>query len=181
MVTGLSYAPPPLCESGLQAYNTTTGCESRPVRSGHCFTRLRSPAVKVITAPSVVINIVLVVPTPSPLRPAMGGPREPATEDGDQSVYSPAPSGLASPSKPIVMVPPSTASLPPSIKGDSLPTTFEDACPELFEEDSLPTLEIRLHIALNVISHLNAVEEFRSLLAKELSLHEFLLDQMLLL
>jgi hypothetical protein len=79
------------------------------------------------------------------------------------------------------MVPPSTASLPPSIKGDSLPTTFEDACPELFEEDSLPTLEIWLHIALNVISHLNAVEEFMSLLAEELSLHEFLLDQMLLL
>jgi hypothetical protein len=35
--------------------------------------------------------------------------------------------------------------------------------------------KIRLHIAINVVS------EFRSLLVEELSLHEFLLDQMLLL
>jgi hypothetical protein len=56
-----------------------------------------------------------------------------------------------------------------SIEEDSLPMTVEDACPVLFKEDSLPTLEIQLHIAINIVSHLNAVEECRSLLTKELS------------
>jgi hypothetical protein len=78
-------------------------------------------------------------------------------------------------------MPPSTAPLPPSIEGDSLPTAFEDACPELSEDDSLPAPEIRLHIAINVVSRHNAMEEFRSLSAEELSLSEYLLDQMLLL
>jgi hypothetical protein len=56
-----------------------------------------------------------------------------------------------------------------SIEEDSLPMTVEDACPMLFKEDNLPTLEIQLHIAINVVSRLNAVEECRSLLTKELS------------
>jgi hypothetical protein len=58
---------------------------------------------------------------------------------------------------------------------------FEDACPELFNEDSLPAPEIRLRIAINVMPHLNATEEFWSLSTEELSLREFILDQMLLL
>jgi hypothetical protein len=61
------------------------------------------------------------------------------------------------------------------------PPSVEDACPEPFEEDSLPTPEIWVHIAINVVSRLNKVEKFRSLLGEELSLREFLLDQILLL
>jgi hypothetical protein len=38
-----------------------------------------------------------------------------------------------------------------------------------------------LHIAINVVSRLNAAEEFRSLSVEELSLREFPLNQMLLL
>jgi hypothetical protein len=37
-------------------------------------------------------------------------------------------------------------------------------------EDSLPTSEIRLHIAINVASRLNATEVARSLLVEGLSL-----------
>jgi hypothetical protein len=61
------------------------------------------------------------------------------------------------------------------------PPSVEDAYPEPSEEDSLPTLEIRLHISINIVSHLNAVEEFRLLSGEELSLREFLLDKILLL
>jgi hypothetical protein len=56
-----------------------------------------------------------------------------------------------------------------------------DVGPELSGEDSLSMPEIRLHIAINVISSLNVTEEFRSLLVHEILLCEFLLDQMLLL
>jgi hypothetical protein len=56
-----------------------------------------------------------------------------------------------------------------------------DACPKPSEEDNLPTSKIQLHIAINVISHLNAAKEFWSLSDEELLLHEFLLDQILLL
>jgi hypothetical protein len=62
-----------------------------------------------------------------------------------------------------------------------LPPSIEDDCPEPSEEDNLPTPEIRVHIAINIVSHLNAAEEFRSLPGEELLLHEFLLDQILLL
>jgi hypothetical protein len=41
--------------------------------------------------------------------------------------------------------------------------------------------EIRLHIVINVVSCLNATEGFRSLSVEEVSLHEFLLNQILLL
>jgi hypothetical protein len=54
-----------------------------------------------------------------------------------------------------------------------------DVCPEPSTKDTLPTPEIRLHIVINVVSRLNAVEEARSLLVEELSLREFLLDQIL--
>jgi hypothetical protein len=57
--------------------------------------------------------------------------------------------------------------------------TVEDACPELFKEDSLPTPEIRLRFVINVVSRLSVVEEFRSLSAKEISLRKFVLDQIL--
>jgi hypothetical protein len=70
---------------------------------------------------------------------------------------------------------------PPSVEEDSFPLAVEDACPELSEGDSLPTSKIQLHIAINVISRLNAVEDFNSLLAEELLLCEFLLDQILFL
>jgi hypothetical protein len=62
-----------------------------------------------------------------------------------------------------------------------LPPSIEDDCPEPSEEDNLPTPEIQVHIAINIVSHLNAAEEFRSLPGEELLLHEFLLDQILLL
>jgi hypothetical protein len=55
------------------------------------------------------------------------------------------------------------------------------SCLEPFAEDSLSMPEIRLHITINVISHLNAVEETRSLMVEEVSLREFLLDQILFL
>jgi hypothetical protein len=41
--------------------------------------------------------------------------------------------------------------------------------------------EIRLHIVINVVSCLNATEGFRLLSVEEVSLHEFLLNQILLL
>jgi hypothetical protein len=56
-----------------------------------------------------------------------------------------------------------------------------DACLEPSAKDTLPTLEIRLHIAINIISRLNATEDARSLSIEELLLCEFLLDQMLFL
>jgi hypothetical protein len=56
-----------------------------------------------------------------------------------------------------------------------------DACLEPSAKDTLPTLEIRLHIAINIISRLNAAEDARSLSVEELLLCEFLLDQMLFL
>jgi hypothetical protein len=54
-----------------------------------------------------------------------------------------------------------------------------DACPEPSAEDTLPTSEIQLHIATNVVSRLDAVVEAMSLLVEELSLWEFILDQIL--
>jgi hypothetical protein len=56
-----------------------------------------------------------------------------------------------------------------------------DDSSEHFMEDSLPTPEILLHITIHVISCINAAEETRSLLIEEVSLCEFLLDQILLL
>jgi hypothetical protein len=47
------------------------------------------------------------------------------------------------------------------------------------DEDSLPTLEIRLHITIEVVCHLKMVQETRSLSVKELSLVEFVLDRIL--
>jgi hypothetical protein len=61
------------------------------------------------------------------------------------------------------------------------PPSVEDVCPETFAEDSLPTSEIQLHIAINAFSHLNAVKQARSLSVEEMSLREFLLDQILFL
>jgi hypothetical protein len=61
------------------------------------------------------------------------------------------------------------------------PASIEDVCPEPSAEDSLPTSEIRLHITINIISRLNAEEEFRSLSVEEISLREFLLNQILFL
>jgi hypothetical protein len=56
-----------------------------------------------------------------------------------------------------------------------------DTSPESFTEDSLPMPEIRLHIVINVVSRLNAAEETRSLSVEEVSLHEFLLNQIIFL
>jgi hypothetical protein len=69
------------------------------------------------------------------------------------------------------MLPSPTASIPSS----------EDVFHELSTEDNLPSPEIHPHIAINVVSHLNAVEEARSLSIEEQSLCEFLLDQILFL
>jgi hypothetical protein len=44
-----------------------------------------------------------------------------------------------------------------------MPPSIKYAYIKPSEEDNLPTQEIRLHIAINVVSHLNAAEEFRSL------------------
>jgi hypothetical protein len=56
-----------------------------------------------------------------------------------------------------------------------------DASSGSFTEESLPTPKIWLHIAINVVSRLNAMEETRSLSIEEVSFREFLLDQILLL
>jgi hypothetical protein len=56
-----------------------------------------------------------------------------------------------------------------------------DATSGSFTEDSLPTSEFQLHITINVVSRLNAAEEAWSLSVVEVSLREFLLDQLLLL
>jgi hypothetical protein len=48
-------------------------------------------------------------------------------------------------------------------------------------EDSLPTPELRLYIAIEVIGHLRLVQEMRLLSCEEHSLIAFLLDQILLL
>jgi hypothetical protein len=81
---------------------------------------------------------------------------------------------------------------PLSIEGISSPPTVEgkvvegrsvavmDAYPEPSEVDNLPTLEIQLHIAINIVYRLNAAEEARSLSVQELSLREFLCLQELL-
>jgi hypothetical protein len=59
---------------------------------------------------------------------------------------------------------------PLSIEGISSPPTVEgrsvavmDAYPEPSEVDNLPTLEIQLHIAINIVYRLNVAEEARSL------------------
>jgi hypothetical protein len=53
--------------------------------------------------------------------------------------------------------------------------------PKPSAKDSILVPEIQLHIAINVVSQLNLVEEARSLSVMEQSLREFLLDQILLL
>jgi hypothetical protein len=47
--------------------------------------------------------------------------------------------------------------------------------------DDLSALEIQLHIAINVVSRVNAVKEAMPLSIEELSIREFLLDQILFL
>jgi hypothetical protein len=61
------------------------------------------------------------------------------------------------------------------------PTALIPSIKEPSIEDSLPALEIRLHIGINVVFRLNLVEEARSLSIEEQSLCEFLLDQILFL
>jgi hypothetical protein len=46
---------------------------------------------------------------------------------------------------------------------------------ELSDEDPLPSSELRLHIAIEVVCHLRMVQETRSLVDEELSLFVFLL------
>jgi hypothetical protein len=183
-VVGAPCIPLPPTLSGLKTCNATAGCL---VRSGRCFTQLRSPAMKVVAAAkiaatsSVVVNVVLVVPL---FAAGHGGAQRARNRLRHPS--SPRPGALG------VGLPPGTpktcrgaaffyCSSAPSVEGDSFSVAFEDAYLELSEEDSLPTSEIWLHIAINVVSRLNVMEEFRSLSAEELSLREFLLDQLLLL
>jgi hypothetical protein len=100
-IAGAPCAPTP---SSFKACNATT------IRSGCCFTQLQLPIVKVAVAPSMVINVILVVPTPS--RPVTGGLCELSSDGGDQAVRGPVPLGLAvpaAPPEPVVMVPSSTA------------------------------------------------------------------------
>jgi hypothetical protein len=91
-------------------------------------------------------------------------------------IASPSVEGPASPpitSEPVVVVlPPPPAALAPSVM---------DACLEPLVDDNFPMSEIRLHIAINVVSRLNAAEVTRSLMVEEVSLREFLLDQILFL
>jgi hypothetical protein len=56
-----------------------------------------------------------------------------------------------------------------------------NAHPEPSIADSLPTLEIQLHITINIVSHLNTAEKASSLSIEAQSLCEFLLDQILFL
>jgi hypothetical protein len=74
---------------------------------------------------------------------------------------------------------PAAADLPPP-HAAPIPS-IKESCTEPSTEDSLPTPEIRLHIVISVVSHLNSSEEARSLSVEEQSLHEFLLDQILFL
>jgi hypothetical protein len=55
------------------------------------------------------------------------------------------------------------------------------AAEDINDEDSLPTPEIRMHIAIEVICYLKMAQEMRSLSLEELSLIDFLLDQIVLL
>jgi hypothetical protein len=48
-------------------------------------------------------------------------------------------------------------------------------------DDSLPSIEIQLHIVIEVVSRLKMTQEMRSLSVKEHLLVDFLLDQILLL
>jgi hypothetical protein len=52
---------------------------------------------------------------------------------------------------------------------------------ELSEEDPLPSLNLRLHIAIKVINRLQMVQESQLLMDEEMSLIDFLLDQIVLL
>jgi hypothetical protein len=88
-IAGAPCAPTP---SSFKACNATT------IRSGCCFTQLQLPIVKVAVAPSMVINVILVVPTPS--RPVIGGLCELSSDGGDQAVRDPVPLGLAVPAAP---------------------------------------------------------------------------------
>jgi hypothetical protein len=63
----------------------------------------------------------------------------------------------------------------------ALAPSVMDVCLEPLAEDSLPILEIRLHIVINIVSRLNVAEEARSLSVKKVSLCKFLLDQILFL
>jgi hypothetical protein len=74
---------------------------------------------------------------------------------------------------------PATATLLPP-HSTPLPS-IEDAHPEPSAAYILPMPEIQLHIAINVVSSLNAVEEARLLWVEEQSLCEFLMDQILFL
>jgi hypothetical protein len=84
-------------------------------------------------------------------------------------------------------VPPVCVTIPgssPPLATADLPIPPAAPIPSIEEpsvEDSLPASEIRLHIAINVVSRLNSVEEARSLSIEEQSLREFLLDQILFL
>jgi hypothetical protein len=51
--------------------------------------------------------------------------------------------------------------------------------PCVSDDDSLSTPEIRLHIAIEEVCHLKMAQETRSLSIEELSLVDFLLDQIL--
>jgi hypothetical protein len=66
--------------------------------------------------------------------------------------------------------------IPSSLGVEGHPVAIMDAYPEPSEVDSLLTPEIWLHISINAVSHLNAVEEARSLSVEELLHNEFLLD-----
>jgi hypothetical protein len=77
-------------------------------------------------------------------------------------------------------LPPSTATYLPPVPAAPI-TSIVEVCPEPSAEDGLLALEIQLHIAINVVSHLNSAEEARSLSIEEQSLREFLLDQILFL
>jgi hypothetical protein len=72
---------------------------------------------------------------------------------------------------------------PPVVEGKGMKwcsVVVMDAYPEPSAVGSLLTPKIRLHITINVVSRLNAAEEARSLSVEELSLHEFLLDEILI-
>jgi hypothetical protein len=153
------------------------------IHLGSPLTRFWSHVSKAVVAPSVVVNDIVVVTSPS--MASHEGLRDPKANDGDQAACGLSPPKGWPPPGPFQARRRSAAAFScystPSVMEDSLLVSVVDVSLELSGEDSLSTPEIRLHIAINVISSLNATEEFRSLSVDEISLCEFLLDQMLLL
>jgi hypothetical protein len=102
-VVGAPCIPLPPTLSGLKTCNATAGCL---VRSGRCFTQLRSPTMKVVAAAkiaatsSVVVNVVLVVPLFAADHGGGGGSESPQPTATSKQSAARRPRGWPSPRHP---------------------------------------------------------------------------------